>query len=150
MRDRIWLRRRFRRDGPGVGLNPILFVRCHRGPLSTCDDVERRGLPIPSCRSRRGARSIIPIHMDAERVGWEGGHNYAAIARLRDGITPEQARAEFDVLQAQVSNIATKEAHQPVTLAIVVTALTETVVGRARRGAGAPSSALFSLQFVGP
>src|SRR5262249_3558310 len=49
---------------------------------------------------------FVPIHMDAERVGWEGDHNNDAFGRLRAGVTPEQARAELDVLQRQVSAIA--------------------------------------------
>ena len=49
-------------------------------------------------------------------------------------MTPEEARAELDVLQAQVSAIATREAHEPVTLASDVMPLAETVVGRSRRG----------------
>ena len=78
--------------------------------------------------------AFVPIHMDAERVGWEGDHNNEAIGRLRAGVTPEQARAELDVLQAQVSDIATREAHETVTLASVVTPLTEMIVGRSRLG----------------
>ena len=92
---------------------------------------------LPDCRRsgwRRCAEAFVPIHMDAERVGWEGDHNNEAVGRLRAGVTADQARAELDVLQAQVSEIATEEAHEPVTLASVVTPLTETVVGRARRG----------------
>src|SRR5947208_3997604 len=80
------------------------------------------------------ADAFVPIHMDASRVGWEGDHNDEAIGRLRAGVTPEQARAELDVLQMQVSDIATKEANEPVTLASIVTPLAETLVGKARRG----------------
>ena len=78
--------------------------------------------------------AFVPIHADASRVGWEGDHNDEAIGRLRAGVTPEQARAELDVLQAQVSAIATKEANQPVTLASLVRPLADTLVGKARRG----------------
>jgi len=80
------------------------------------------------------AELFVPIHMDASRVGWEGDHNDEAVGRLRSGTTIEQARAELDVLQVQVSEIATREAGQPVTLASSLTPLTETVVGRARQG----------------
>jgi len=75
--------------------------------------------------------AFIPLRVD---VGWVGDHNDEAIARLRDGVTPEQARAELDVLQAQVSVIATQEAHESVTLATVVTPLTESIVGQSRLG----------------
>jgi putative ABC transport system permease protein len=92
------------------------------------------GFRPPTMRSVAGVDAFVPIHMDAERVGWEGDHNNDAIGRLREGITPEQARAELDTLQAQVSDIATKEVGQPVTLAAVVTPLSEAIVGKARRG----------------
>ena len=78
--------------------------------------------------------AFVVIRIDDDHVGWVGDHNNAAIARLKADVTPEQAHAELDVLQAQISDIATKEAHEPVSLGSVVTPLTDTVVGRARRG----------------
>ena len=75
--------------------------------------------------------AFIPLRLN---VGWIGDHNNEAIGRLRPGVTLEQARAELDVLQAQVSKIATKEALEPVTLAASVTPLVEHVVGPSRRG----------------
>jgi putative ABC transport system permease protein len=74
---------------------------------------------------------FVPLHPG---LGWVGEHNDEAIGRLRAGVSADQARAELDVLQAQVSAIATDQAHEPVTLASVVTPLTESVVGKARRG----------------
>ena len=53
---------------------------------------------------------FVPIRLDDDRVGWIGDHNNAAVARLRDGVTPEEAQAELDVLQAQVSVRAANEA----------------------------------------
>ena len=89
---------------------------------------------LPTERLASNGDAFVPIHMDAERVGWEGDHNNEAIGRLRAGVTAEQARAELDVLQSQVSAIATREAHELVTLASVVTPLDEALVGKARRG----------------
>jgi putative ABC transport system permease protein len=77
---------------------------------------------------------FVAIRMASERVGWTGDHNNDAVGRLKAGVTPEQARAELDVLQAQVSAIATREAHEPVTLASDVTPLAESIVGSSRRG----------------
>jgi predicted permease len=74
---------------------------------------------------------FLPLRVN---VGWVGDHNNQGIGRLRTGITPEQARAELDVLQGQVSTIATQEAHETVTLGTIVRPLTEQVVGGARRG----------------
>ena len=78
--------------------------------------------------------AFVPIKMGHEHVGWAGDHNNAAIGRLKTGVTLEHARAELDVLQSQASEIATREAHERVTLASSVTPLAEVVVGTARRG----------------
>jgi putative ABC transport system permease protein len=89
---------------------------------------------LPTERLASAGDAFVPIHMDAERVGWWGDHNNEAVGRLRAGETLEQARAELDVLQRQVSDIATSEAHEPVALASAVTPLAEALVGNARRG----------------
>jgi putative ABC transport system permease protein len=88
-------------------------------------------VPTPGLSS---AAVFVPIHMDVERVGWEGDHNNDAFGRLRPGVTSDQAHAELDVLQGQVSAIATKEAGEPVTLGSSVTLLADALVGRARSG----------------
>jgi predicted permease len=75
--------------------------------------------------------AFVPLRID---VGWVGDHNDDAIGRLRAGVSPEKAQAELDVLQRAVSEVATKEAHEPVTLSSVVTLLMEAIVGRTRRG----------------
>ncbi|HMD35334.1 MAG TPA: ABC transporter permease [Vicinamibacterales bacterium] len=89
---------------------------------------------LPTERLASNGDAFVPIHMDAERVGWWGDHNNEAVGRLRAGETQEHARAELDVLQAQVSDMATSEAHEPVALASAVTPLAEALVGKARRG----------------
>lgn len=66
-------------------------------------------------------------------VGWIGDHNNAALARMKPGVTIERARAELDVLQGQAGEIATREAGQRVTLAAIVTPLSEAIVSRARQ-----------------
>jgi predicted permease len=104
------------------------------GQPHTIVGVLRPDFQLPTVRLASVADAFVPIHVDAERVGWGGDHNNEAIGRLRAGVTPERARAELDVLQAQVSEIATRETHETVTLASVVTPLTETIVGQSRRG----------------
>jgi putative ABC transport system permease protein len=99
-----------------VGVLPAGFRLPYRGKLTANVD------------------AFAPIRRDEIRVGWVGDHNDQAIGRLRSGVTPEHARAELDVLQAQVSARATDEAHEPVTLTSVVTPLEETIVSGARRG----------------
>ena len=85
-------------------------------------------------RRDRQPDAFVPIRMAEERVGWVGDHNNTAIARLNDGVAIDGAQAEIDVLQAQVAATATAEGHEPVTLASSIVPLTETIVGRARRG----------------
>jgi putative ABC transport system permease protein len=75
--------------------------------------------------------AFVPLRID---VGWIGDHNNQAIGRLRHDTTLERAHAELDVLQSQVSAIATKEANEPVTLASAVFPLDEYTVGASRRG----------------
>ena len=126
--DACW-RQRFGSDGAIIGRTIVLD-----GKPRTIVGVLPPDFRLPTERLASVGEAFVPIHMDVSRVGWEGDHNDEAFGRLRDGVTPERARAELDVLQAQVSEIATKEAHEPVTLASVVTPLTETVVGKSRRG----------------
>ncbi len=87
-------------------------------------------LPV-GAQLRANLDAFIPLRVN---VGWIGDHNNQAIGRLRRGVTIEQARTELNVLQAQVSGIATREAHEPVTLTSIVSPLGETVVGGARGG----------------
>jgi predicted permease len=75
--------------------------------------------------------AFIPLRV---AVGWVGDHNDVAIGRLRDGVSREEARAELNVLQAQVSETATREAGEPVTLAVTILPLADSIVGRSRRG----------------
>jgi predicted permease len=126
--DAMW-RQRFGADPGIIGRRLVLEGKPH-----TIVGVLRPDFRLPTERLASNGEAFVPIHVDAERVGWWGDHNNEAIGRLRAGITPEEARAELDVLQAQVSDIATKEAHEPVTLASSVTPLAETLVGKARRG----------------
>ena len=124
--DSLW-RQRFGGDPRIVG-QPIVLD----GKPYTVVGILPQGFRLPSGgRLTEAIDAFIPLHVD---VGWVGDHNDQAIARLREGVTVEHARAELDVLQAQVSEIATKEAHEPMTLASAVTPLTEHVVGASRRG----------------
>src|SRR5262245_40364494 len=86
---------------------------------------------LPDERQNEPVDGFIPLRPTA---GWMGDHNNQAIARLRPGITPEQARAELDVLQIQIGAIVGKDFHEPYTLTSIVIPLTEHLVGRARRG----------------
>ena len=63
-----------------------------------------------------------------------GQFNYAAIARLEPGIALEQARAELNVIQQSVAQIAAKETLEPAELRGWIMPLEKSIVGRARLG----------------
>jgi len=86
---------------------------------------------LPDQRRNEPIDGFIPLR---PITGWMGDHSNQAIARLRPGITIEQARAELDVLQRQIGAIVAKDFHEPYTLTSAVIPLTEHIVGRARRG----------------
>lgn len=126
--DACW-RQRFASDPAIVGRSIVLD-----GKPRTIVGVLGREFRLPTERLVSSGEAFVPIHMDAERVGWVGDHNNEAFGRLRDGVSLEQARAELDLLQRRVSEIATREAKEPVSLTSVVRPLSETVVGQSRRG----------------
>jgi len=78
--------------------------------------------------------AVVPFRLDFARIGWMGQFNYAAVARLKPGVTIEQARAELDVMQRAVADIAARETHQSVDLRGWILPLEESIVGRARLG----------------
>jgi putative ABC transport system permease protein len=125
--DACW-RQRFGSDPAIVGRTIALD-----GTPRTIVGVLRPDFHLPTERLTQ-ADAFVPIHADPERVGWAGEHNNEAIGRLRAGGSPDAARAELDVLQAQVAVNATRDASEPVTLASVVKPLADTLVGKARRG----------------
>ncbi len=126
--DACW-RQRFASDPAIVGRSIVLD-----GKPRTIVGVLGPEFRLPTERLVSSGEAFVPIHMDAERVGWVGDHNNEAFGRLRDGVSLEQARAELDLLQRRVSEIATREAREPVSLTSVVRPLSETVVGQSRRG----------------
>ena len=77
---------------------------------------------------------VVPFRLNFARIGWMGQFNYAAVARLKAGVTLEQARAELDVIQQSVAQIATRETHEPIDLRGWIMPLDESIVGRARLG----------------
>src|SRR5262245_17444371 len=92
---------------------------------------------------------VVPIRLDDDHVGWVGDHNNAAIGRLRSGVTPERARAELDVLQRQISERASRDAHEAVTLSSKVTPLAESIVGTARSGLLLLLGAIVAVLLIG-
>jgi len=77
---------------------------------------------------------VVPFRLNLTRVGWMGEFNYAVIARLAPGVTLDRARAELDVIQQAVAQIATRETHETADLRGWIMPLDESIVGRARLG----------------
>ena len=78
--------------------------------------------------------AIVPARINLANVGWMGQFNHPVVGRLKPGVTPEQARAELDVIQQGVAEITSKAAGEPVVLRGWIMPLEEAVVGQARPG----------------
>ncbi len=133
--DRLW-RERF--DG---SVNPVGRQLTLGGNPYTIVGVLPRGFELPAFDPLSGAASltgrvdaIVALRLNFNNVGWMGQFNYPVIARLRSGVSVEQARAELDVLQRAVARTAQRETHEPVALGGTITLLDESIVGRARLG----------------
>jgi putative ABC transport system permease protein len=138
--DAVW-RQRFGADPSIIG-NPIVLD----GKPYTVVGVLPPGFRLPREEQlTAGADVFVPLRVS---VGWVGDHNNEAVGRLREGVTIEQARAELDALQVQVGEIATKAAHEPVTLASVVAPLSEHVLGPSRRGLLVLLAAILSVLLI--
>ena len=70
-----------------------------------------------------------PLGLDAKQFSPLGEFDYGAIARLRPGISPAQALAELNVIQARIA----KQANSGVSLRAQLIPLEDVVVGTARR-----------------
>ncbi|MCC7034884.1 MAG: ABC transporter permease [Acidobacteria bacterium] len=138
--DGLW-RQRFGADPSVVG-TPIVLD----GKPYTVVGILPPGFRLPREEQLTAAADVfVPLRVT---VGWVGDHNNEAVGRLRAGVTLDQARAELDALQAQVGEIATKAAHEPVTLASVVRPLSEHVVGPSRRGLLVLLAAVLSVLLI--
>jgi putative ABC transport system permease protein len=78
--------------------------------------------------------AVVPFRLNFANVGWMGQFNYPVIARLNAGVAIERARAELNVIQQAVAEIAAKETHEPAQLRGWIAPLEESIVGRARLG----------------
>jgi putative ABC transport system permease protein len=71
-----------------------------------------------------------PLGLDPAKFSLLGEFDYAAIARLKPGVSPQQALAELNIIQAQI----VKDAKENVDLHAELWPLESQVVGPARRG----------------
>lgn len=78
------------------------------------------------------AEVFVPLPIREDEIGWLGEHNYLGVARLRRGVSPEQATAELNLVQA---DIATRF-EDPAKLHLLgkLVPLQEAVVGQGRSG----------------
>jgi predicted permease len=82
----------------------------------------------------RDVAAIVPFRVTIASFDWMGSFNYGVVARLRPGVTLEQARAEMQVLQRTVAGIARRETGEAADLRAWVMPLEDTIVGPVRRG----------------
>ncbi|HWF86854.1 MAG TPA: ABC transporter permease [Vicinamibacterales bacterium] len=133
--DRLW-RERLGRDPAVLGRNLTLGGRPYTivgvlpagYELPTFDVLSDTG----SLTSKLDA--IVPMRLDLTKYDWMGEFNFPVVARLTPGVSLEQARAEMNVVQHAVAQIAERETHESVALRADVTPLDESIVGRARLG----------------
>ena len=78
--------------------------------------------------------AIVPFRISLADFDWMGQFNYGVVARLQPGVTLRQARAELDVLQRSVAEIAGRETREATELRGWIMPLAETIVGPVRRG----------------
>jgi predicted permease len=78
--------------------------------------------------------AIVPFRISLANFDWMGQFNYGVVARLRPGVTLQQSRAEMNVLQGTVAEIARRQTRVPAELRGWIMPLEETIVGPVRRG----------------
>jgi len=75
-----------------------------------------------------------PLGVDLNTVFPLGNFRFAAIARLKTGITPVQALADLNVVQGQIANDLAKDGGRKIELRAELTPLESEVIGSSRRG----------------
>lgn len=80
------------------------------------------------------AAAVIPFRTKLSDWDWMGEFNYGVVARLKPGVTLQQARTEINVLQGTIAEIAKKETHEDAALRGWVMPLDDVIVGSSRRG----------------
>ena len=133
--DQLW-RERLGAD-PGVLGRPLTL----NGSEHTIVGVLPRGYALPRLQPLNETGSvttefaaIVPFRISLANFDWMGMFNYGVVARLKPGITVQQARAEMNVLQGTVAEIARRETREEADLRSWIMPLEETIVGPVRRG----------------
>jgi putative ABC transport system permease protein len=132
---RLW-EDRLGRDPQVLGRSLILGGTPHTivGVLAPGTELPTFDLLSESASLSSAFAAVVPFRLNLANVGWMGQFNYAVIARLEPGVALQQARAELDVMQQSVAEIATKEGLERADLRGWIVPLEESIVGRARLG----------------
>jgi predicted permease len=132
--DRLW-RERFGADPGVLGKTATLG-----GTQYTIVGLLSAGTSLPELDSLGSSGTlntkvgaIVPFRIKLDDFDWMGEFNYGVVARLKRGITLQQARAEMDVIQGAVAEIARRETHEAAELRGWVMPLEEQIVGSSRR-----------------
>ncbi|MBI2498369.1 MAG: ABC transporter permease, partial [Opitutae bacterium] len=126
--DRLW-RTRYLADPAVVGRTVLVDRKVHSviGVLPPLPAFASLGL-VPAGYSEPDLLKPMTLTPGELADKW-GRHNYAVFARLRPGVSTDDARRELDFLAAEIA----REAGQKAGLRSVVTPLHERVVGHSRR-----------------
>jgi len=132
---RLW-EDRLGRDAHVVGRSLVLGGRPYTivGVLEPGAELPTFDLLGESASLSSSFAAVVPFKIALANPDWMGVFNYPVIARLKPGVTLDQARAELDVMQGVVAQIATREVHEPIALRGWMVPLEESIVGRARLG----------------
>ena len=126
-----------------LGSDPAVVGRplTLNGAQFTIVGVTPRGYSLPRLQPNGESGSvtsefaaIVPFRISLARFDWMGQFNYGVVARLKPGVTLQEARAEMNVLQGTVAEIARRETRRPAELRAWLMPLEEHIVGPVRRG----------------
>jgi macrolide transport system ATP-binding/permease protein len=145
--DALW-RRRFGGSPDAIGQSLVIDGQPHLVvgvlPAGFRNHLKRQGFETAEKR----IDVYKPWRVDAEGVGWVGDHNYPVVARLAAGKTVEQALAEFNALQAALTQNF-EGPDRAFTLRGALTPLKEQVVARGRVGLWLLLAAVGAVLLIG-
>ena len=129
--DSLW-KRRFNRDPSIIGRTIQLDGSAHEvvGVLPASFRYFRTDELVKSVTDPTKVEIFRPVGFDPAKLDWDGDFNWGVIARLKPGVTREQALSQLTVLQASIDT----KAHEKVNLGATVQSLQEAVIGKVKRG----------------